>query len=342
LDQIVDTATPSPDTLLRIIAAQAEIAKLGLDLGSVMAYVTEQVPQLTGASGAAVEFAEGDDMVYRAASGSAAGMLGLRLRRSGSLSGLCVTRGELLRCTDSETDPRVDRDACRRVGLRSMLVMPLTHADTTVGVLKVMSPDVDGFSAADAGTLRLMADLIAAAMFHAARNEANELYLRATHDALTGLPNRALFYDRLRQSMHTALRANGRLGILNIDMDGLKPINDGLGHRAGDEVLIEFGRRIAHAVRETDTVARLAGDEFVVVLEGLHKESEAQVVARKILAAIGVPFDVEGGRITVTTSIGIAFEADARTTADALLARADKALYEAKADGRNTFRLHAA
>ncbi|VVU48632.1 GAF domain-containing protein [Burkholderia anthina] len=138
MDQFVDTVTPSPATLLRIIATQTEIAKLGLDLGSVMAYVTEQVPHLTGASGAVVEFAEGDDMVYRAASGSAAGMLGLRLRRSGSLSGLCVTRGELLHCTDSETDPRVDRDACRRVGLRSMLVMPLMHADTTVGVLKVM------------------------------------------------------------------------------------------------------------------------------------------------------------------------------------------------------------
>ncbi len=128
MDQIVDTATPSPDTLLRIIAAQTEIAKLGLDLGSVMAYVTEQVPQLTGASGAAVEFAEGDDMVYRAASGSAAGMLGLRLRRSGSLSGLCVTRGELLHCKDSESDPRVD--AVRNA--RRMFVAAMQqHARTT-------------------------------------------------------------------------------------------------------------------------------------------------------------------------------------------------------------------
>jgi len=330
LDQIVDTATPSPDTLLRIIAAQTEIAKLGLDLGSVMAYVTEQVPQLTGASGAAVEFAEGDDMVYRAASGSAAGMLGLRLRRSGSLSGLCVTRGQLLHCTDSEADPRVDRDACRRVGLRSMLVMPLSHADTTVGVLKVMSPDVDGFSAADAGTLQLTADLIAAAMFHAARNEASELYLRATHDALTGLPNRALFYDRLRQSMHTALRANGRLGILNIDMDGLKPINDGYGHRAGDAALREIATRMAGAVRRSDTVARVGGDEFAVILPNVGNRDAVDAQRARLAQQVSEPFEFDGHPLRLGVSVGIAMLPDDGTDMNTLIEHADQAMYEVK------------
>ncbi|CAM2167009.1 Diguanylate cyclase with GAF sensor [Burkholderia latens] len=330
LNQMVDTATPSTDTLLRIIAVQTEIARLGLDLGSVMAYVTEQVPQLTGASGAAVEFAEGDDMVYRAASGSAAGMLGLRLRRSGSLSGLCVTRGELLQCSDSETDPRVDRDACRRVGLRSMLVMPLTHADTTIGVLKVMSPDVDAFSAADAGTLRLTADLIAAAMFHAARNEASELYLRATHDALTGLPNRALFYDRLRQSMHTALRANGRLGILNIDMDGLKPINDGHGHRAGDAALREVAMRMLGAVRRSDTVARVGGDEFAVILPNVGSRDDVDVQRVRLARQVGEPFEFEGQPLRLGVSIGAAMLPDDGTDMNTLIERADRAMYEVK------------
>ncbi|QTD88217.1 GGDEF domain-containing protein [Burkholderia anthina] len=330
LDQFVDTVTPSPATLLRIIATQTEIAKLGLDLGSVMAYVTEQVPHLTGASGAVVEFAEGDDMVYRAASGSAAGMLGLRLRRSGSLSGLCVTRGELLHCTDSETDPRVDRDACRRVGLRSMLVMPLMHADTTIGVLKVMSPDVDGFSAADAGALRLTAELIAAAMFHAARNEANELYLRATHDALTGLPNRALFYDRLRQSMHTALRANGRLGILNIDMDGLKPINDGHGHRAGDAALREIATRMLGAVRRSDTVARVGGDEFAVILPNVGGRDDVDAQRVRLAQQVGEPFEFEGRPLALGVSVGAALLPDDGTDMNALIEHADQAMYEAK------------
>ncbi|KVH79513.1 diguanylate cyclase [Burkholderia cepacia] len=330
LNQIADTATPSPDTLLRIIAAQTEIAKLGLDLGSVMAYVAEQVPQLTGASAAAVEFAEGDDMVYRAASGTAAGMLGLRLRRSGSLSGLCVQQGELLHCIDSETDPRVDRDACRRVGLRSMLVMPLTHADTTVGVLKVMSPEVDGFSPADAGTLRLTADLIAAAMFYAARNEANELYMRATHDALTGLPNRALFYDRLRQSMHTTLRANGRLGILNIDMDGLKPINDGFGHRAGDAALREIATRMQGAVRRSDTVARIGGDEFAVILPNIGNRDDAHAQSTRLARQVSEPFEFEGRPLRLGVSVGIALLPDDGTDMTALIEHADQAMYEVK------------
>ncbi|KWH50344.1 sensor domain-containing diguanylate cyclase [Burkholderia anthina] len=330
MNQTADSATPSADTLLRIIAAQAEIAKLGMDLGSVIAYVAEQMPKLTGASAAAVEFAEGDDMVYRAASGTAAGMLGLRLRRSGSLSGLCVQQGELLHCIDSETDPRVDRDACRRVGLRSMLVMPLAHGDTTVGVLKVMSPDVDGFSPADSATLRLMADLIAAAMFHAARNEANELYLRATHDALTGLPNRALFYDRLRQSMHSALRASGRLGILNIDMDGLKPINDGFGHRAGDAALREVATRMQAAVRRSDTVARIGGDEFAVILPNIGTRDDAHAQSTRLARRVGEPFEFDGHALQLGVSVGIAVLPDDGTDMNALIEHADHEMYEAK------------
>ncbi|KVT08249.1 sensor domain-containing diguanylate cyclase [Burkholderia ubonensis] len=328
--QSSDIANPPPETLLRIIAAQTEIARLGLDLGSVMAYVADLMPRLTRAAGAAVELVEGDDMVYRAASGNAAGMLGLRLRRSGSLSGRCVTEGEMLRCVDSETDPRVDRDACRRVGLRSMLVMPLTHLDTTVGVLKVMSPKVNGFSPADAGTLRLMAGLIAAAMFHAARNEANELYLRATHDALTGLPNRALFYDRLRQSMHTALRGNGRLGILNIDMDGLKPINDVLGHRAGDAALRETATRMMGVVRRSDTVARLGGDEFGVILPNIRGRDDAQTQSDRLARQVGAPFEFEGRPLALGVSVGIAVLPDDGTEMDALIEHADQAMYEVK------------
>ncbi|OJA61214.1 sensor domain-containing diguanylate cyclase [Burkholderia ubonensis] len=330
MHQSSDIANPPPETLLRIIAAQTEIARLGLDLGSVMAYVADLMPRLTRAAGAAVELAEGDDMVYRAASGNAAGMLGLRLRRSGSLSGRCVTEGEMLRCVDSETDPRVDRDACRRVGLRSMLVMPLTHLDTTVGVLKVMSPKVNGFSPADAGTLRLMAGLIAAAMFHAARNEANELYLRATHDALTGLPNRALFYDRLRQSMHAALRGNGRLGILNIDMDGLKPINDVLGHRAGDAALRETATRMMGVVRRSDTVARLGGDEFGVILPNIRGRDDAQTQSDRLARQVSAPFEFEGRPLALGVSVGIAVLPDDGTEMDALIEHADQAMYEVK------------
>src|SRR5262245_60184328 len=112
---------PSPPQLLAVIRTQTEIAKLGLDLSGVLALVADRARGITGAAGAVVEIAEGDEMVYRAASGSAAGLLGLRLRRSTSLSGLCVAAAVPLHCDDAEVDPRVDRDACHRVGLRSMV-----------------------------------------------------------------------------------------------------------------------------------------------------------------------------------------------------------------------------
>ena len=193
--------------LMEIIQAQTDIAQLGLDLGGVMAFVTERVQRLTHAGGAIVELAEGDEMVYRAASGMAKPQLGLRLQRTGSLSGLCVQKRTVLRCDDSENDVRVDKEACRRVGLRSMVVAPLNHGETTVGVLKIAATEPNAFSDEHVNILELMCGLIASAMFHAVRYETNELYHRATHDALTGLANRALFYDRLRQNLKSCSSA---------------------------------------------------------------------------------------------------------------------------------------
>ena len=197
-------AGADPTVLIEIIQAQTEIAKLGLDLGGVIAFVAERVQQLTDAGGAIVELAEGEDMVYRAAAGMAQHQLGLRLKRQGSMSGLCVEQGEPLRCDDSESDPRVDREACRRVGLRSMVCTPLNHNGATVGVLKIASPVANAFNEQHIQVLSLMSELIAAAMFHAVEYETSELYHKATHDALTGLANRALFYDRLRQCVALA------------------------------------------------------------------------------------------------------------------------------------------
>jgi len=146
---------------MEIIRAQTDIAQLGLDLGGVMAFVTERVQQLTDAGGAIVELAEGDEMVYRAASGMAKNQLGLRLRRIGSLSGLCVQQRTVLRCDDSENDVRVDKEACRKVGLRSMVVAPLNHGETTVGVLKIAAAEPNVFSDEHVNILQLMCGLIA-------------------------------------------------------------------------------------------------------------------------------------------------------------------------------------
>src|SRR5688500_16984565 len=137
----VESPSLQSEDLMAIFQAQTEIAKLGMDLGAMLDLVADRMQVLTRAEGAIVEIAEGDEMIYRAAAGMARTQLGLRLKRQGSLSGLCVQSGEILECKDSETDSRVDREACRRVGLRSMLVAPLVYNGTSIGVLKIASPE---------------------------------------------------------------------------------------------------------------------------------------------------------------------------------------------------------
>ena len=120
-----DLTLPSREQLIAIIRIQTEIARQGLDLAQVMSVVVERALELVKAEGAVIELAEDEEMVYRAVSGIAAGQLGLRLKLASSLSGRCVLSGEILRCIDTETDERVDRAACRRMHIRSMLVVPL-------------------------------------------------------------------------------------------------------------------------------------------------------------------------------------------------------------------------
>jgi diguanylate cyclase (GGDEF)-like protein len=216
------------------------------------------------------------------------------------------------------------------VGLRSMLVVPLNHLDSTVGVLKVLAPSVNAFSVADTQVLGLMSELIAAAMFHAAKFETSDLYHRATHDALTGLANRALFFDRLRQCMVQAERYSQRVGILNLDMDGLKPINDQFGHLAGDAAIKELATRINDATRKSDTVARVGGDEFGVILSRVDDLKGIEQQQRRLTEKIGRPFQFQNHQLPLAASIGCAVFPDDGTKMDDLLEKADQSMYEMK------------
>ena len=170
------------------------------------------------------------------------------------------------------------------------------------------------------------------------RSEA-ELSRLARNDALTGLPNRRQFDERLHEAMARTRRTQDCMALLFLDIDRFKTVNDSLGHAAGDAVLQEFARRLKHHVRATDSVARLAGDEFVVILEGIHQADQAEQVALKIVRAIRDAFMIDGTALLVTTSIGVAlFDGDATSPAE-LVARADAALYEVKRTGRDGYRL---
>lgn len=318
------------DVLLGIVRAQTEIAKLGLDLGAVMRLAARSVADLTHADGASIQFVDGNDLVCRAASGIVEEHLGFRLKRSASLAGVCIANDEMTLAPDCERDARVDRVLCREAGVRSALVTPLKHGGATIGVLSLAARTPHAFEASDAKVCELMSELIAAAMFHAARYEASELYQLATRDSLTGLPNRALFFDRLRQSIDRACRSQSRLGILNLDLDGLKPINDNFGHRAGDAAIREAGQRMLAVARKTDLVARVGGDEFAIILPHLESRAAADGLCRRLEEKMAQPFEFEGRRLDLGVSSGCALLPEDGEDINILIERADQAMYRVK------------
>ena len=157
------------------------------------------------------------------------------------------------------------------------------------------------------------------------------------HDPLTGLPNRMLLEDRLRQVTAHRERARPSVAVLFLDLDHFKEVNDSLGHAAGDRLLQSVAERIGSCVRDGDTVARVGGDEFVVMLLGLHEAEDAALVADKIISAVGTPSMIEGRELHITPSVGIAIFPDDGEDADALLRNADIAMYHAKRDGGARF-----
>ncbi|HWC64644.1 MAG TPA: diguanylate cyclase, partial [Thermoanaerobaculia bacterium] len=167
------------------------------------------------------------------------------------------------------------------------------------------------------------------------RRAVDELEYRAFHDSLTGLPNRALFLDRLGQAMALARRDGKKLAVMFIDIDDLKRVNDTLGHSAGDALIRGVTERLRGCVREADTLARVGGDEFTLLIPEVADESDAVTVATKTLATVAEPLAVRGREISVTTSIGIGFYPRDGDDAETLMAAADRALYRAKETGKN-------
>jgi diguanylate cyclase (GGDEF)-like protein len=177
----------------------------------------------------------------------------------------------------------------------------------------------------------------AASALRAFLSQREELERLARHDALTGLPNRALLHDRLCVAVARAERDRRPLALLVMDLDGFKAVNDTLGHEAGDATLKQVGARLAGLVRHGDTAARIGGDEFVALLPGLTGPADAEIVARRIVESIAKPFFVGSRDVHIGVSIGIAVFDEDGDTPDALLKLADQAMYRAKEQGRNRY-----
>ncbi|WP_164931900.1 diguanylate cyclase [Janthinobacterium sp. 17J80-10] len=183
------------------------------------------------------------------------------------------------------------------------------------------------------GIYTLSTDITA---LHAAQEQ---LQAMARFDALTGLPNRYLMNEKLLEAIARCRRSGAPMAVMFLDIDHFKTINDSLGHAAGDAVLKEFGRRLKASVRETDMVCRLAGDEFLIILENLGSAAETENIATKILANASAPCEILAQPLRISTSIGIAYCDGQPLLPDALIDQADQALYQAKQGGRATFRM---
>jgi diguanylate cyclase (GGDEF)-like protein/PAS domain S-box-containing protein len=243
----------------------------------------------------------------------------------------------LVDCTTRERTPCPTARAIienRRVQLEGMCV--LSRRNATEVAVEVSASPIHDRNGGVIGAVMVARDVTAA------RELSQKLARLALHDSLTDLPNRALFGERLREAIVNARSLGRGAAVLYVDLDRFKPINDSLGHATGDKLLQTVARRLLGCVRDTDTVSRQGGDEFVVLLAELARVADAVACAEKILSALESPYRIGDHELRLSASIGIAVFPDDAEEGDALLRGADSAMYQAKYHGRNKYRLFGA
>jgi diguanylate cyclase (GGDEF)-like protein/PAS domain S-box-containing protein len=228
--------------------------------------------------------------------------------------------------------------AALKAGLHAGFAFPILIGEEFYGVMEffgreVREPDPDLM-----GLVHTVGSQVG--QFIARKQAEDDLQFVATHDALTGLPNRTMFSDRLTQALAQAQRYNRRLAVLFVDLDGFKTVNDTFGHAAGDVLLRELAARLGSCLREGDVIGRIGGDEFVVLIEEFDDPARLELVARKMLDTVARPVPVRGRECRVTGSVGISTYPRDGKDSQALLRNADSAMYRAKEQGKNRFQFY--
>jgi len=278
---------------------------------------------------------ENGALSFRYGTGDVAYVAGRTWPLETSLHRFVVTAGHPFSIDDVATLPEVPASAELPGAARAFIGTPLTVGGQPFGTLCFVSRTArrEPFTEADRDFVRLIGTLASSAIDRG--NQRLQLSTLAFFDALTGLPNRVLLNDRLMQAIATSQRDGSQVAVHFYDLDGFKYINDAHGHLRGDDVLRLIAQRFERVARDVDTVARVGGDEFVVVQPGVHAVEDAVALARRLREAIAEPFIVDGRERCVAASGGIALYPQDGTDAASLIARADAILYGVKGSGRN-------
>jgi diguanylate cyclase (GGDEF)-like protein len=309
-------------------AAILEMVGTHEHLSRTLGTIVELAPKFSAGAGAVVWAAVGSDLHFHMAALLPAGL-------TDQLRSASLPRAEEQSALLAELESG-RRELARQFGLEAIKARELRDAaGHLVGMLQVFVQP--GSGAVRQAVLDQMAQLATVAIENKLLYE--RLAFQAQHDTLTLLPNRTLFQDRVQQAIHLSRRHRNKSAVLWIDLDRYKEVNDTLGHRVGDEVLCEVGRRLKDCLRESDTVARAGGDEFTVLAHDLESPTDAELVASKILIALARPMLLGEHEVAITSSIGISMFPEHGEDPILLLRNADLAMYCAKRSGGNAYNL---
>ena len=263
-----------------------------------------------------------------------------------------ICSGEILSADDARNDVRTrefNDSYLVPLNIYSMLDSPIFQGDDLIGVIchekvgekKSWQPDEAEFANSMVNAISLTLEIKKRHLIQEElKTQKETLHHHAHHDSLTNLPNRSLFNDRLNQAIKQAQRDDTKLAVLFLDLDHFKGINDSMGHKVGDELLIEVARRLNNKIRQTDTLARLGGDEFCIILNQIPNNDMVIEITQSLIKTMNSAIEVFDQSFYITTSVGIAIYPDDGNTPDELLKNSDAAMYQAKDDGRNTYHFY--
>jgi diguanylate cyclase (GGDEF)-like protein len=347
LDDAREGLRSSEHALELAAARQAAVAELGqralagLGLDVLFAEVLERARQVFMADSAVLYQLDvaGGGLRVRASTGLGDHTLYSRIPVSTADLKAVIVAGEPIVIDDWEADERWERPPMLiSAGVRAILAVPIADGDEPFGWVALHAHAPRTFGPDEIDGVQAIANLLATAV---GRHRAeDEFRYQALHDPLTGLPNRALFADRLELALAQAERRDSAVAVLFLDLDDFKVVNDSLGHSAGDELLRASAGRLVSLLRPGDTVARFGGDEFVMICGDLRDAGHAESIAQRVLARLAEPLTVGGSEHVVGASIGIAVATGASRPGEDVLREADAAMYRAKELGRSRVELY--